>query len=53
MAHHRGFSMMIHIENVFIFYRMAYAFAAIKRVYTAKKYKAMYKFLEEQGDVLK
>lgn len=34
---------MIHIENVFIFYRLSYAFAAIKRKYTAEKYKAMYK----------
>jgi hypothetical protein len=32
---------------------MTYAFAAIRRKYTAEKYKAMHKFLEEQGDVLK
>lgn len=45
--------MMIHIENVFIFYRLTYAFAAIKRKYTAEKYKVMHKFLEDQGNVLK
>ena len=42
-GHHLGFSIMIHIENVFIFYRMTYAFAAIKRKYTVEKYKAMHK----------
>jgi len=34
-GHHQGFSRLIHVENVFYFYRLTYAFAAIKRVYTA------------------
>ena len=42
-GHHQGFARMIHIENVFIFYRLSVAFAAIKRQYTAEKYKAMLK----------
>ena len=46
-GHRIGFSIMIHIENVFIFYRMAYAFAAVKRKFTAEKYKAMHKQLED------
>ena len=45
MAHHQGFARLIHIENVFYFYRQTFAFAAIKRVYTAEKYKAMHKYL--------
>jgi hypothetical protein len=53
MGHHQGFARMIHIENVFIFYRLTFAFAAIKRVYTVEKYKAMHKYLEDQGNVLK
>ena len=52
VGHHQGFSRLIHVENVFIFYHQAYAFAAIKRVYTAEKYKAMHKYLEDQGSVL-
>lgn len=53
LGHHQGFARLIHIENVFLFYRQAYAFAAIKRVYTAEKYTAMHRYLEDQGNVLK
>ena len=52
-GHFQGFARLIHIENVFIFYRLAYSFAAVKRVYTAEKYKAMHKMLEDQGSILK
>ena len=52
-GHRLGFSIMIHIENVFIFYRMSYAFAAIKRKFTVEKYKAMHKELEDEGNILK
>lgn len=53
VGHHQGFARLIHVENVFIFYRMAYAFAAIKRVFTAEKYKAMHQYLEDRGGILK
>ena len=53
MGHQQGFRQLIHIENVFIFYRVAWAFAAVKREYTARKYEAMYKELEDKGNVLK
>jgi hypothetical protein len=33
-GHHQGFATMIHVENVFIFYRLANGLAAIKRKYT-------------------
>jgi cell division protein FtsB len=52
-GHQLGFSIMIHIENVFIFYRLTCGFAAIKRKYTAEKYKAMYKELEDDSNLLK
>lgn len=51
-GHHNGFAIMIHIQNVFIFYRLANGLAAIKRKYTEEKYKAMHKMLEEEGNVL-
>jgi hypothetical protein len=52
-GHHQGFARMIHIENVFIFYHLSYALAAIKRKYTSEKYKSMLKELEESGNLLK
>ena len=53
VGHQQGFRQLIHIENVFIFYRVAWAFAAVKREFTAKKYEAMYKELSDKGNVLK
>ena len=52
MAHFKGFKRLIHVDSIFYFYRLTYAFAAIKRVYTAEKYKAMEKQLEDQGTLL-
>ena len=52
MAHNRGFKRLQHVDNIYYFYRLAYAFAAIKRTYTAEKYIAMHKQLEDQGSLL-
>ena len=52
VGHFKGFARLCHAENIFYFYRLVYAFAAIKRVYTAEKYKALEKELEDQGSVL-
>ena len=43
MAHNQGFKRLQHVDNIYYFYRLTYAFAAIKRVYTAEKYIAMHK----------
>ena len=52
MAHFKGFKRLTHVDSIFYFYRLTYAFAAVKRVYTAEKYKAMEKELEDQGTLL-